>query len=142
MADTGSATIDVAATPDRIMEVVTDIESYPDWMSAFKEASVIETDDEGRPKRAKFEVDARIKVVNYTLEYTYTDNSIAWKSVEGNVKQIEGSYSFEANGDETKVTYEYAIDPGFAVPGFLRKQGVKMMVSGALNDLKKRAESA
>lgn len=141
MADTGEASIEINADADEIIDVVTDIEAYPDWMPAFKEARVVERDDEGRPHLAEFVVDARIKTVHYTLEYDYPENGIAWENIEGDVKQIKGSYTFESSGDKTKVTYAYEIDAGFAVPGFLRRQGVKMMVSGALNDLKRRAES-
>ena len=41
----------------------------------------------------------------------------------------------------TEVTYEMAIDPGFPVPGFLKRQAEKQIVKGALEDLKKRVES-
>lgn len=140
MADTGSASIEVDADADRIMEVVTDVEAYPDWQPAFKKAVVLETDSEGRPAKAEFEVDAMIKTLHYVLKYSYSSGGIAWSLVKGDVKQLEGSYTLEPDGESTKVTYTYEIDPGFPIPGFLRKQGVKMMVSGALNDLKKRAE--
>ena len=35
---------------------------------------------------------------------------------------------------------ELSIDPGFSVPGFLKRQGEKQIVKGALEDLKKRVE--
>jgi ribosome-associated toxin RatA of RatAB toxin-antitoxin module len=141
MAESGTASIEIDADPDRILDVVTDIDSYPDWMPAFKEAKVIERDDSGRPKTAEFVVDARLKTLHYKLAYDYPQNGISWEKTEGDVKQIKGSYSFEPTGEDTLVTYSYEIDPGFSVPGFLMRQGVKMMVSSALNDLKKRAES-
>lgn len=141
MAETGSPSIDIEASPERIMEVILDLPSYPDWQSAFKKAVVLEEDDEGRAKRAEFEVDARIKTVHYILEYTYGENRVGWEKVDGDVKDIKGSYTLEPQGSSTKVTYDYSIDPGFPVPGFLRKQGVRMMVTSALNDLKARAES-
>lgn len=141
MAQTGTASIDVKASPQRILDAVADIESYPQRMSAFELAEVLERDEKGRPTRARFEVDARIKVMEYTLEYEYPEDGVSWKSVEGNVKQINGSYALVSEGDVTKVTYNYSIDPGFSVPGFLLKQGVKMMTSTALDDLKKTAES-
>lgn len=140
MADKGSASIEIDAPADRILEVVTDIEAYPGWQPAFKLAKVLERDPEGRPAKAEFEVDAMIRKIHYTLEYSYSPNGVSWDMVEGDAKQIKGAYSLEPDGESTKVTYTYEIDPGFPIPGFLRKQGVKMMVSGALNDLKKRAE--
>jgi ribosome-associated toxin RatA of RatAB toxin-antitoxin module len=141
MADSGSKSIEIFATPERILEVVADVDAYPDWMDAFKKAAVLEKDGEGRPAKAEFTVDARIKVINYTLEYSYAANAVSWKKVDGDVKEIIGSYELDPKDDGTLVTYTYTIDPGFPVPGFLRKQGVNMMVNTALNSLKARAES-
>lgn len=141
MADTGTASIEINANKDRIVDVVTDIDAYPEWMSAFKKAVILERDSENRPAKAEFEVDAMIKTIHYVLAYTYSADRISWSMVEGDVKEIKGSYTLDPQEGTTEVTYAYEIDAGFPVPGFLRKQGVKMMVSGALNDLKKRAES-
>lgn len=140
MTDTGSASIDIRADRERIFGVVIDIEAYPEWQPAFRKAVVLERDERGRPARAEFEVDAMIKTVHYILEYSYPPGGISWSMVEGDVKEIKGTYSFEPHEGVTKVTYSYEIDPGFPVPGFIRRQGVKVMVSSALNDLKKRAE--
>jgi ribosome-associated toxin RatA of RatAB toxin-antitoxin module len=141
MAHEGKRSIDINATPERILEVITEIEDYPTWMDAFHKAEVVERDDQGRPSRASFEVDARIKVLKYALEYGYPENGISWKTVGGDVEQLDGSYIMESKGDSTTVTYTYAIEPGFPVPGFMVKQGVKMMVTSALEDLKKQAEA-
>lgn len=140
MAEKGMASIHIEATPDRVFEVIQDIESYPDRIDAFRKAEVLDRDGDGRPLRAAFELDARIKQVEYELEYSYDDDSIAWRSVGGNVKEINGKYTVTPSGGGSEVIYDYSIDPGFPVPGFLVRQGVKMMVSGALDDLKKTAE--
>lgn len=141
MADSGSASITIDAKEEKVLDVINDVESLPERIDAFKRAEVLERDGEGRPKRAEFEVDARIKVIHYVLEYSYSSNSVSWKMIDGDVNEITGSYVLEPAGEATKVTYSYSIDAGFPVPGFLRKQGVKMMVDGALKDLKKTTES-
>lgn len=141
MADTGSDSIDIDAPQERVLEVVLDVEAYPDWMPAFKKAKVTQRDSEGRPAKAEFEVDAMIRKLAYVLEYSYPPDGVAWKMVKGDPKKIDGSYVLEDRSGATKVTYNYEIDAGFPVPGFLRKQGVRMMVTSALHDLKKRAES-
>jgi len=141
MADTGTASIQIDATSERIMEVINDVEGMPDRLSAFQIAKVLERDAEGRPSRAEFELDARIKVVHYFLEYVYEPNKVSWKMTEGDMNELTGSYELKPGDGGTEVIYSYAIDPGFPVPGFIRKQGVKMMVSGALDDLKKTAEA-
>ncbi len=141
MAEMGTASTQIDATVDRILEVINDVEGLPARLSAFHLAKVLERDSEGRPQRAEFEVDARLKVVHYFLEYEYAPNKVSWKMTEGDMNELTGSYELKSKGDGTEVVYSYAIDPGFPVPGFIRKQGVKMMVSGALDDLKKTAES-
>lgn len=141
MADSGSASITIDASEEKVLDVINDVESLTDRLDAFKQADVLERDDQGRPKRAQFEVDARIKVIHYVLEYSYSPNSVSWKMIDGDVNEITGSYVLEAAGEATKVTYSYSIDAGFPVPGFLRKQGIKTMVDGALKDLKKTTES-
>lgn len=141
-AESGSETIEIKATPDRILAVVTDVDAYPQWNDEFKEAKVLARDAQGRPSRASFELDAKIKTVRYVLSYTYPGNGVAWQNEEGgDVKLIKGSYAFTPAGEMTTVNYNFEIDPGFPVPAFIRRQAVKMIVSRALGGLKKRSES-
>ena len=150
-AESGSESIEIQATPEAIFQVMTDIDSFPKWMDEFKEATVLDRDDQGRPSRASFELDAKIKTVRYVLAYTYPEGGLAWESEPGgDVKLIKGSYllspaasaaSAPSAEDATTVTYNFEIDPGFPVPSFIRRQAVKMIVARALGGLKKRVES-
>jgi hypothetical protein len=123
--------------------VATDFEAYPEWNANIKRVEVKETDDEGYVTRVWYEVDAKIKTVRYTLAYDYSNapDAFSWDLLDGDVKELSGSYSFDDFGDTTEVTYETAIDPGFPVPGLLKRQAEKQIVKGALQDLKKRVES-
>jgi ribosome-associated toxin RatA of RatAB toxin-antitoxin module len=140
--ESGSESIEIKATPERILDVVTDIDAYPKWNDEFKEAKVLDRESAGRPSRASFVLDAKIKTVRYNLAYTYPGTGVAWESeAGGDVKLIKGSYQFDQTGEMTNVTYNFEIDPGFPVPAFIRRQAVKVIVSRALNGLKARAES-
>jgi uncharacterized membrane protein len=143
MAEGVKDSIDIQATAEEIFEVATDFATYPEWNANIKNVEVKETDDEGRASQVWFEVDAKLKVVTYTLEYDYSSapEGFAWDLVGGDVKELKGSYVFDEFDDVTEVTYEIAIDPGFPVPKLLRKQAEKQIVRGALDDLKKRVES-
>lgn len=143
MADKVSDTIDIDATAEEIFDVAVDLEAYPEWNANIKEVEVLEWDDDERPAKAWFKVDAKIRTVAYTLAYDFSEapDSFSWELVDGDVKALEGSYAFEEFDDVTEVTYEMAIDPGFPVPGFLKKQAERQIVKGALDDLKKRVES-
>ncbi len=141
MAEEGSALIEIDARPEDILAVITDVEAYPEWMSPFRKAVVLERDEAGRPKRAEFAVDAKLQVIDYTLEYEYSPAGVAWDSVAGDMKQIKGGYDLAGHDAGTTVTYHYTIDPGFPIPGFIMKKAVKLLVSTALEDLKTRVET-
>jgi ribosome-associated toxin RatA of RatAB toxin-antitoxin module len=135
--------IDIEATVAEIFEVTTDFESYPDWNANIKRVEVKETDDEGRATKVFFEVDAKVRVVTYTLQYDYSNapDSFSWELHDGDPKELNGSYSFDEFDEVTEVAYETSIDPGFPMPGFLRRQAQKQIMKAALSDLKKRVES-
>jgi hypothetical protein len=135
--------IDIEATAGDIFEVATDFEAYPEWNANIKRVEVKETDGEGRATKVFYEVDAKVRVITYTLQYDYSNapESFSWELLDGDPKELSGTYSFDEFDDVTEVTYETAIDPGFPMPGFLRKQAQRQIMKGALADLKKRVES-
>ncbi|MFN2390206.1 MAG: SRPBCC family protein [Actinomycetota bacterium] len=143
MADRVKDSIDVAASLEDVFAVATDFESYPDWNPNIKQVEIRETDGEGRATKVWYEVDAKVKVLTYTLAYDYTGapESFSWDLADGDVKALSGSYTFDEFDDVTEVIYEMTIDPGFPVPGFVKKQAERQIVKGALEDLKKRVES-
>ena len=136
--------IEVSAEPQHIYEIALDLEAYPDWISGMKEVEVVEEDEYGRPVRVDFRADAMIKEISYTLLYAYEmENGFSWTAEPGNdIKAMDGSYEFNALEDgSTEVLYALRVDTAFSVPGFLRRQAEKQIVSSALRGLKKRAES-
>ena len=143
MADKVSDNIDVAATAEEIFRVATDFEAYPEWNPNIKKVEIKETDAEGRATKVWMQVDAKVKTITYTLAYDYSEapEAFSWDLLEGDVKELSGSYSFDEFDDVTEVQYETSLDPGFPIPGFLKRQGEKQIAKGALHDLKKRVES-
>lgn len=138
-------TIEVSAAPQYVYEVALDLEAYPEWIMAVKAVEVTEEDELGRPVRADFVADVLVKEINYTLVYSYElANGFSWTAEPGaDIKAMEGSYEFnEIEGGGTEVLYALRVEPGFAIPGFLRRQGEKQLVSAALRGLKKRSEAS
>lgn len=135
--------IEVSAPPQLIYEVALDLERYPDWITGVKEVEIHEEDEFGRPVRVSFVADAMIKEIAYTLNYHYgMDNGFSWNAEPGaDIKAMDGSYEFnELNDGGTEVLYALKVEPAFIVPGFLRRQAEKQIVSSALRGLKKQAE--
>jgi ribosome-associated toxin RatA of RatAB toxin-antitoxin module len=145
MAHQGISTIDIDATAEELFAIVTDYEAYPEWLSDVKRVEVLDTDGDGLALATTMRVDVTIREVEYTLDYTYEyPKSVSWKSRDGgDLKHIEGSYTFEINEDGgTTVTYSLEIDPGFPVPGFMLKRAAKHITGQALGGLRDRAEDA
>ena len=142
MADSVSDAIDIEASAEEIFAVATDLEKYPEWNPNIKKVEIKETDDDGRATQVWMQVDAKVKTVSYTLAYDYSNapESFSWSLVDGDVKELSGSYEFDEFDDVTEVRYETSIDPGFPIPGLLKRQAQKQIVKAALQDLKKRVE--
>lgn len=135
--------VEVSSEPQHVYEVALDIESYPEWADGVRSVSIQEEDEYGRPLKADFVVDAMIKEVAYTLVYDFDfDNGFAWSAIPNDdITSLDGRYEFNPLDDGgSEVVYALRINPGFTVPGFLRKQAEKQIVGTALRGLKKRAE--
>lgn len=136
--------IEVSADVQTIYEVALDLDAYPEWATGVKDVEIEEEDEYGRPSRVSFVADAMIKEIAYTLLYRYDlEDGFSWSAESGaDIKAMEGSYRFiELEDGSTEVLYALKVDPAFTVPGFLRRQAEKQIVSNALRGLKKRAEA-
>ncbi|MDP8958138.1 MAG: SRPBCC family protein [Actinomycetota bacterium] len=136
--------IETQAPPEAVFSVVADLESYPEWASGVRITEVLELDDEGRARRARFVVEGIIKEISYVLRYDYDPpRRISWTAEPGeDIRLMEGYYEFTGlPGGGTQVVYALRVTPGFSVPGFLRRQAEKQIRGAALRGLKRRAEA-
>ena len=145
MAEQTEGSITIKASAEDVMAVIEDFEAYPEW-NDIKSAKILNKDSKGRASEVEMQVKAPvIGDVRYVLSYSYkADNGgVSWtsKEIEGGIKDIKGAYELdELDDEETKVTYSMKLDLKMKVPGFIRKQGEKQIVDGALKGLKKRVE--
>lgn len=139
------STLEIDAEPEVLYDAAADVASYPDWASGVKEVEVLETDADGRVDRARFVLEGFIKEIEYVLKYTHDrPNTLSWVAEESSdLKMLEGSYQFTASDGATEVVYSLTVEPNFTIPGFIRRQAEKQIVTTALRGLRKRvAESA
>ncbi len=130
--------------PQTCFAAFLDYESFPEWQRAVKGVDVLSRDNEGRGKEVAFEIDARVKTVRYTLDYGYEEpHLITWRYVEGDVRDVEGEFVLEDQGDGTTLaTYALRIDPGVWLPGRVANMLNEHVMQGAVEDLKSRVEGA
>lgn len=142
MGERVSDDIRIDAPTDTVWAVIDDLEAYTDWAEGVEKVEVLERDEDGRPTKATFDVDAKVLQVKYTLAYTYGDDNVTWALVEGEqISQLDGEYVVTANGDASNVRYTLEADFDIPLPGFLKKRGAKRILDTSLTGLKKRAES-
>jgi len=134
----------VQGTPQQCFEALLDFESYPDWQEAVKDCRVESRDGKGRGQRVWFEIDAKVKLISYTLDYSYEEpHMIAWEFVAGDVRDVDGELVLEDRGDGTTLaTYGLRIEPGACVPGKIASFLNDQVMQRSVEDLKARVETA
>ena len=64
-------TVEIAAPIKTCFDAITDYETFPEWQSAVVDTEVLDWDEQGRGKRVRLFVDAKVRKVDYTLDYRY-----------------------------------------------------------------------
>jgi ribosome-associated toxin RatA of RatAB toxin-antitoxin module len=133
----------IEAEPAVCFDEITDYETFPEWQSAVKEVDVLSVDSVGRGRDVRFEIDARVRSVSYTLRYSYErPHLVTWEYVDGDVRSVEGDFSFVDQGDGTTLaTYSLDIDPGVWLPGRVKKMLTEQVMKRSVEDLKRRVEN-
>jgi ribosome-associated toxin RatA of RatAB toxin-antitoxin module len=144
MAEGTFSTLEIDATPEELYDTAADVAAYPEWASGVKEVEVLDVDGEGRVDRARFVLEGFVKEIEYVLKYTHDrPNLLSWAAEESDdLKMLEGSYQFGATDDgATEVVYSLTVEPKFIIPGFIKRQAEKQIVTTALRGLRKRVAS-
>lgn len=141
MAEGTFSTLEIDATAEELYDVAADVASYPEWASGVKEVEVLATDGAGRVDRARFVLEGFVKEIEYVLKYTHDrPNVLSWVAEESDdLEMLEGSYQFDpADEGATEVVYSLSVQPNFIIPGFIKRQAEKQIVTTALRGLRKR----
>jgi len=146
MTDTSTQSISIAASPEKVAEVICDFASYPQWVSALKSVEVLEEYEDGYASQVRFVLDAGPVSDEYVLQYEYAEDisRIEWHLVNPSKiqKRQDGSYDIAAAADgSSTVTYSLSVDLSMGMFGMFRSKAEKMIMDSALRDLKRRVES-
>jgi Polyketide cyclase / dehydrase and lipid transport len=136
-------TIEIGAPIDTCFAAIIDYETFPQWQSAVVDTEVLDWDAEGRGKRVRLVVDAKVRKVDYTLDYRYDQPTrIEWDFVEGNgINDADGHYLFEDLGEgRTRATYMFGLEVGIPLPGPVARRAHKSTLKASVEDLKREAE--
>lgn len=133
----------IAASAQECFDAIVDFETYPEWQEAVQECEVLSRDSDGRGRRVRTTIDAKVRRVSYTLDYSYEEpHAVSWDFVEGDPKRVEGEFLFEEEDDgSTLATYSLRLDAGVWIPGPIAKVLNDQVMKRAVEDLKRRVET-
>jgi ribosome-associated toxin RatA of RatAB toxin-antitoxin module len=144
VAEKTSQTIHIDADPSTVLEVIADIDSYPEWISEYKEAEVQERGADGYPKVVRFVMDAGVIKDTLVMSYVWPadHHSLSWTLVSSSLlRSLDGTYRLAPKGSGTDVTYELSVDLALPMIGLLKRKAERRLTDSALKDLKKRVEA-
>ena len=137
-----SSDIVIAAPPADIMGVIADFPAYPKWATGVRQADVVSEAD-GRAQEVHFVLDAAPIRDEYNLGYVWNgDDGVSWKIVAPGMMLtgMDGSYSLQSLGAETRVTYQLEVNVSIPMLGMLKRKAEKVVIDTALKGLKRRVE--
>jgi ribosome-associated toxin RatA of RatAB toxin-antitoxin module len=141
MSDGAAGRTDLIAAPvGRIIEALTDFETYPEWQAVVTQCEVLERDAEGRGSLVRMKIDAKARKLEYIVRYSYNlPHSLSWAQVSGDLKENTGAYTFAPRDDgATEVTLDIVVETGFFVPGPMMKLIRDQSLKNAMRELKNR----
>jgi len=139
MAVKDSREVVIEASPEEIFEVLADIESIPAWSPQYQSAEVVDTHDDGRPRRVRIKIKAAGLTDEQVVDYTWTADSVGWTLVSaGQLKAQDAKYTLTPQGATTKVRFDMDVDPSIPLPGFLLKNALKGGMKTATDGLRTR----
>ena len=147
MADSATQTMEIAASPERILGILLDFDAYPTWARDLKGVTVDARDSEGRVEVVTFRAAAMGRSTSYTLRYQHGDDdrSLSWELVRGDImRRLDGSYVLapvEGAPERTKVTYHLDVDLIVPLPGFVKRRAEAKIIHTALRELRSHAQA-
>jgi len=134
-----SREIVVDAPPERIMDVLADIEAMPSWSPLHRRTEVLDRHPDGRPHRVR----ASLRLMGITdqevLEYHWGPRWVVWDAEETfRQRGQHGEYNLTPEGDRTRVRFDLVVEPFAPVPRFLVKRAKRIVLQVATEELRRR----
>ena len=137
----------IDADPGSILDVIADLESYPQWSSSITAVRILAEDDLGWVDQAELTLEHPMFKDTYALDYTWDVEEdgvgvVSWALLRGEVITLmDGSYTLTATADgRTEVTYDLEFDVSVPMPVAIKRKVEETINDSALRELKTRVE--
>src|SRR5438309_9593542 len=137
-----SRSVTINVPPEKLFEVITDYEKYPEFLPEVKKVKV--DAGQGSIKEVTYTVDIKAKVITYTLKHTAERPAkVAWTMIKGEMmKGNDGTWALKpgAQPGTTDATYSIDLKLSSLVPAFIEKALAEQSLPALLTNFKNRAE--
>ena len=137
-----SKTVEVAATPETIMSIVADFESYPQWNDEIKGCWVLARYDDGRPSQLRLDVEIQGQFGTYICAVYYPGPAQIYTMLQQGdffSKQLQ-TFSVVGMGASSLLTVDLDVETKMAIPKVMVKKVTNELLDYLADNLKKRAE--
>jgi ribosome-associated toxin RatA of RatAB toxin-antitoxin module len=116
-----------AASIDRCLEVLADVEEYPAWYTGVKTAEVQARDEEHRPTMIALVLDTGVPAygeIPVELGYDWQSDpaGVALHGIAGTPSRLEGGWVFTSGGGETKIAFALDLDISTPLPSIMERR--------------------
>jgi hypothetical protein len=142
MADQASSTITIDAPAERVLAVISDIGSYPQWTGRSRAPRCSRAAPTAARSRRGSSWTPGVLKDEYVLEYDWNARaSTGTSSARARCRSRRSAPTRSPTGRQTEVTYKLAVDISMPMMGMFKRKAEKMIMDSALKELKKRVES-
>ena len=137
------STIVIEAPMSQVIEVLFDLEKYPDWSDSITKVKVTERDEGGRVTGATLTIAAGAVKDEVSLSYNWdgAPGRLEFELEDANMlTKMDGAYILKDLGDETEVTYELSVGLSMPIPQMMITKQEKTTIDQALAQLKEHCE--
>ena len=142
VAEQTESSIIIDAPAERVMAVIADLGTYPEW-AGVKQTRVLAAYPDGRPREVEMVIDSGPIKDTYSIQYQWHGHQqVNWQLTESTgLRDLDGMYMVHDLGDgRSEVTYRLMVDLEIPVIGSIKRKAEKVIVDTALKGLKKRVE--
>ena len=137
-----SRTVEVAATPQAIMSIVADFESYPQWNEEIKGCWVLARYNDGRPSQLRLDVEIQGQSGTYICAVYYPSPAQIYTMLQQGdffAKQLQ-TFSVVGMGASSLLTVDLDVETKMAIPSMMVKKLTNELLDYLADNLKQRAE--
>jgi ribosome-associated toxin RatA of RatAB toxin-antitoxin module len=137
-----SKTVEVAATPETIMSIVSDFEAYPQWNDEVKGCWVLARYNDGRPSQLRLDVQVQGMDGSYICAVYYPSPVEIYTVLQqGDLfSRQQQNFSVVGLGATSLLTVDLDVETNIAIPKTMLRKVVDDALGYLADNLKKRAE--